>query len=95
MQDYFADTDTEETPQQANTTETSESDDTQTALIPRTALQGKDCKVGDRLTFEVTGVDEDAVEAKLAEAERENESPEEQRSEMDSMMSDEGEGQGY
>jgi len=92
--DYYSDTDTEAAPKQANTTAPSD-EGGQIAIIPRDALEGKDCKVGDRLTFEVTGVDEDSVQVQLSSAEHENETPEEERSEMDSMMSDEAEGEGY
>jgi HSP20 family molecular chaperone IbpA len=93
--DYYSDTDSESAPEQANTTQPDDQGSDQIALIPRSALEGKDCKVGDRLTFEVTGIDEDSIEVKMTSGESENESPEEQSSEMDSMMSDENSSQGY
>jgi hypothetical protein len=94
--DYYSDSEGEGDTQTAAPPDQDRNDqgDDQSVVLPKTALGSKPCSVGDKLTLEVTQVGEDEVLAKVVSSDEEEESTE-PSSPMDSMMSDEGEGEGY
>lgn len=83
MDNYYADARGAQAPEETPEAKPENSSDSETVVIPKSALGGRECKPGEELNLKVVQVNEDSVLAKVGYSEdEESESPDVEQEEV-------------